>query len=156
MFITDALPKLGINMGRAVKDAKLDKRDTRIKLAARKEPYWRLVSEGAHLGYYRGERTNKWVARFRKPGTAGGYVKTTLGEADDVRDADGHDILTFAQADQAARQWFADKARGGKKIGPFTVNDALDEYLVGFRGKTGAIPSDLQSRVDGVIRPART
>jgi integrase len=154
MFITDALPKLGINMGRAVKDAKLDKRDTRIKLAARKEPYWRLVSEGAHLGYYRGERTNKWVARFRKPGTAGGYVKTTLGEADDVRDADGHDILTFAQADQAARQWFADKARGGKKIGPFTVNDALDEYLVGFRGKTGAIPSDLQSRVDGVIRPA--
>ena len=57
-------------MGRAVKDARLDKRQSRLKLEVRKEPYWRLVSEGAHLGYYRGGRAGKWVARFRKPGTA--------------------------------------------------------------------------------------
>jgi len=82
-------------MGRAVKDAKLDRREARLKLAIQKEPYWRLISEGAHLGYYRGQRVGKWVARFRKPGTKGGYAKTTLGQADDVRDADGETILTF-------------------------------------------------------------
>jgi integrase len=138
-------------MGRAVKDAKLDKRDARAKLAARKEPYWRLVSEGAHLGYYRGERVGKWVARHRAPGSGGGYSKRTLGEADDVRDADGEGILTFAQADAAARRWFEELARGGRNAGPFTVGDALNEYLAGFTGK------DIQSakyRIEALIRPA--
>lgn len=138
-------------MGRAVKDAKLDKRDARLKLAVQKEPYWRLVSEGAHLGYYRGQRVGKWVARFRKPGAKGGYAKTTLGEADDTRDADGEAILTFRQADDAARKWFEEQARGGTKaLGPFTVGDALDEYLEGFTGK------DVQSakyRIEALIRP---
>ena len=82
-------------MGRAVKDAKLDKREARQKLAPQKEPHWRLISEGAHLGYYRGTRVGKWVARYRKPGSAGGYLKKTLGEADDIRDADGVAILDF-------------------------------------------------------------
>ena len=140
-------------MGRAVKDAKLDKRDARLKLAPQKEPYWRLVSEGAHLGYYRGERVGKWVARFRKPGSGGGYLKTTLGEADDVRDADGNEILNFRQADGAARLWFENQARGGvKAAGPFTVSDALDEYSKSFTVRTGAIPTDMKSRIE-IIRP---
>jgi integrase len=142
-------------MGRAVKDAKLDKRDARLKLPARKEPYWRLISEGAHLGYYRGQRVGKWVARFRKPGAAGGYAKTTLGEADDVCDADGGAILTFRQADDAARAWFEEQARGGEKpVGPFTVSAALDEYEADFKTRKGAVPSDLKSRIDEIIKPA--
>lgn len=138
-------------MGRAVKDAKLDRREARTKLAVQKEPHWRLVSEGAHLGYYKGLRVGKWVARFRKPGTSGGYAKRTLGEADDVRDADGETILNFRQADDAAREWFEDQARGTRAIGPFTVTDALDEYIDGFTGK------DVQSakyRIEALIRPA--
>ena len=98
-------------MGRAVKDARLDKRDARLKLAAQKEPYWRLISEGSHLGYYRGERVAKWVARHRRLGAGGGYLKKTLGEADDIRDADGAAILNFRQADDAARAWFESLAR---------------------------------------------
>lgn len=142
-------------MGRAVKDAKLDKRDARLKLAVQKEPYWRLVSEGAHLGYYRGTRVGKWVARFKVPGSVGGYAKKTLGEADDVRDADGEAILTFRQADDAARVWFAEKARGDVEVvGPFTVTTALDEYAASFKVRTGAIPSDLKSRIDEIIKPA--
>src|SRR4051812_30899406 len=130
-------------MGRAIRDARLDKREARLKLALRKEPYWRLVSEGAHLGYYRGGRVGKWVARYRRPGSAGGYLKKTLAEADDIRDADGVTILDFRQADDAARAWFEERARGGAKAGPFTVGDALDEYLKAFRGKAGDVPPDL-------------
>lgn len=141
-------------MGRAVKDAKLDKRDARLKLAVQKEPYWRLVSEGAHLGYYRGTRVGKWVARFKAPGTTGGYAKITLGEADDTRDADGETILTFRQADDAARQWFAKKERGDvAPAGPFTVGDALDEYEKAFKVRKGEIPADLRSRIDEIIKP---
>lgn len=141
-------------MGRAVKDTKLDKRDARLKLASQKEPYWRLVSEGAHLGYYRGARVGKWVARYKAPGSKGGYAKTTLGEADDVRDADGVAILTFRQADDAARKWFAQKERGDVvPAGPFTVGDALDEYAKAFKVRKGTIPTDLRSRIDEIIKP---
>jgi hypothetical protein len=87
------------------------------------------VSEGAHLGYYRGGRVGKWVARFRKPGSAAGYFKKTLDKADDVRDADGEMILTFKQTDEAAQTWFEGQGGGAVSAGPFTVSDALDEYL---------------------------
>ena len=141
-------------MGRAVRDARLDKREARLKLVMRREPYWRLISEGAHLGYDRGQRVGKWVARYRRIGSGAGYAKKTLGEADDIRDADGTAILSFKQADEQARLWFAELARGGGKAGPFTVGDALDEYLDGFRGKAGKVPADLRSRIDAIIRPA--
>lgn len=140
-------------MGRAVRDARIDKREARLKLVARAEPYWRLVSEGCHLGYYRGARGGKWVARFRKPGAGGGYAKTTIGEADDVRDADGDAILSFRQADDAAREWFDKQARGDKRpIGQaYTVGDALDDYIENFSGKS---LTATKSRVEAIIRPA--
>lgn len=43
-------------MGRLVRDSRLESRDARSRLKARKEPYWRLISEGVHLGYYHGDR----------------------------------------------------------------------------------------------------
>ncbi|AQR72886.1 site-specific integrase [Sphingomonas sp. LM7] len=135
-------------MGRAVRDAKIDKREARLRLAVSKEPYWRLITEGAHLGYFRGGRVGKWVARYRKPGSGSGYVKTTLAEADDIRDADGADILSFAQADQAARAWFEAQVSGRTvPAEPFSVSDALDEYMENYRGKA---LSDMRSRTNRI------
>lgn len=139
-------------MGRAVKDARLDRREGRLKLAAQKEPYWRLISEGAHLGYYRGERVGKWVARHRKAGSGAGYNKKTLGEADDIRDADGVNVLTFKQADDAARAWFAEIAEDKVEFAsPYTVANALDDYSASFKVRNGAVPADMKSRVE-IIR----
>lgn len=138
-------------MGRRVKDARLDNRSSRLKLAARKEPYWRLISEGCHVGYYKGARVGKWVARFRRPGRSASYQKTTLGEADDVRDADGQTILTFDDADVAARRWFETVAQGGGHRGSKTVADALDAYLKAFTGKS---LKKTKARIDAIIRPA--
>ena len=138
-------------MGRRVKDARLDNRSSRLKLTARKEPYWRLTSEGCHLGYYRGTRVGKWVARFRPSGTGGGYRKAVLGEADDIRDANGETILGFDQADAAARRWFEAVSTGGGAITGYTVGDALDAYLKAFTGKSLA---KTKARIDAIIRPA--
>ena len=136
-------------MPRTVRDAKLETRAARLRLAPRAEPYWRGINEGAHLGYYRGARGGKWVARFRKPGSAG-YLKQTLGIADDVSDADGEAILDYRQAQEKARKWFSIAARGGHRAGRYTVADALDEYMAGFRGKSVVAT---RSRVEAIIKP---
>lgn len=138
-------------MGRTVRETKLETRSSRLRLAARTEPYWRVIHEGAHLGYYRGARTGKWVARFRHSGAnTKGYIKTTLGEADDIADADGARFLDFRQAQERARAWFEEAASGGYKCDPFTVGAALDEYMETFRGKSVAAT---RSRIDAIIRP---
>lgn len=141
-------------MGRTVKDVRLQDRAARNRLPASPDIYWRSVTEGCHLGYYRGSRGGKWVARYRKPGSAAGYVKERIGEADDVRDADGVSVLDWKQAQAKAHEWFEDRARGGvKPAGPFTVSDALDEYTTSVKARTGSVPTDMKSRVDEIIKP---
>src|SRR3546814_14607598 len=63
--ITEVLGR--VCMARTVIDKRLAKREQRIRLAPQKEPYWMMLNEGEHLGYYRGFRVAKWVARFRLP-----------------------------------------------------------------------------------------
>lgn len=138
-------------MARTVREAKLETRSSRLKLAPRAEPYWRGIHEGAHLGYYRGNRSGKWVARFRSKGSASkGYLKRTLAEADDYNEADGERFLDFRQAQDAARCWFEKIATSGGKRGSFTVADALDDYMKSFRGKSVAAT---RSRIDAIIKP---
>src|SRR5689334_7793530 len=98
-------------MARTVKDANLATRTARAKLPPRKQPYYRLILQGLHLGYYRGARTGTWSAR-RFLGD-GRYAETKLGTADDVADADGVIVLTFGQAQEKARAWFAARALPG-------------------------------------------
>ncbi|NJC05741.1 integrase [Sphingomonas kaistensis] len=137
-------------MGRAVRDHRLESRSARLKLPSRNEPHWRLISEGFHIGYFKGKRLGKWVCRYRAPGSSGSYVKSTLGEADDISDANGSTILSFAQAQEAAREWLAYQDTDEAKAGPLTVGQILDDYLKGFTGK-GIV--DTRSRVEAIIRP---
>jgi integrase len=138
-------------VGQKVREVPIDRRDARRRLPARKEPYWRLMSEGEHIGYYRGSRLGKWVARTRQVGTTGGYLKVTLGEADDQEEADGERWLNFKQAQEKARAWFAEIGRRGfRAAGPYTVSKALDDYLAAFRGKSAA---KTKARVESAIRP---
>lgn len=142
-------------MGRTVKDVRLQDRAARTRLPVSPDIYWRTINEGCHIGYYRGERGGKWVVRYRKPGGGKGYTKVRIGEADDVRDADGETVLDWKQAQAKAHEWFEDQARGGiKPAGPFTVSDALDEYERDFKSRKGEIPTDMASRINEIIRPA--
>ena len=123
-------------MARVVQDVRLNKREQRLRLPVQTKPHWLTINEGEHLGYYRGRRVSKWVARFRLPGASTNYVEHRLGEADDVSDADGELILDYRQAQAKAREWFLAMHRnGGRKAGPFTVADAMADYLESFQGK---------------------
>lgn len=138
-------------MARIVENADLRNREKRLRLAARKKPYWMTLNEGEHLGYYRGLRVGKWLARYRRPGGTGNYQEATLAEADDNADADGVVILSFKEAQEKARAWFAGVERnGGRTTGPYTVSKALDDYLEGFTGKDVV---NTRRRIDSIVRP---
>lgn len=138
-------------MARSVRDNRIDTRAARSRLRQQSEPYWTLLSEGFHLGYYRGKQATKWVARHRPPGRAGGYDKTTLGEADDTSDADGVRILDYRQAQDAARRWLQSVEGGVRVTANFTVGDALDEYLASFTRKD---LMNTRRRIEQFVRPA--
>jgi integrase len=143
-------------MPRHVKDARIETREARRKLAVQSEPHWRAIVQGAHVGYYKGARRGAWLVRWRKP--EGGYQKATLGEADDTRDADGTHVLDYRQAQQKALAQIAawerpeddDDAPGRS----YTVADAIDAYarwLAKHRKPTAA--RDLRLADQAHIRP---
>lgn len=138
-------------MARTVRDHRLETRAARSRLGQRAEPYWALLSEGFHLGYYRGRQTAKWVARHRAPGAGASYKKTTLGEADDNSDADGNRVLDYRQAQDKAREWLRAVEGGVSVKANFTVGDALDEYLEAFTKKDLV---NTKRRIEQFIRPA--
>jgi integrase len=138
-------------MARIVENADLQNRQQRLRLEFRKKPYWMTLSEGQHLGYYRGRRVRKWVARFRQPGGSRSYQEATIAEADDYVDSDGSKILSFKQAQETARRWFADMGQNDYcSSRPYLVADALNDYLESFAGK------DLENtrrRIEAIICP---
>jgi hypothetical protein len=117
-------------MPRHVKDARIETREARRKLAVQSEPYWRAIVQGAHVGYYKGARRGAWLVRWRKP--EGGYQKATLGEADDTRDGDGVYVLDYRQAQQKALEQIArweHPDAPARPATPLTVADIVNQYL---------------------------
>ena len=146
-------------MARTVRNPKLDTRSARAKLKQRREPYWCAIAPGRAIGYRRiGVQGGTWIAKLRIAG-AGRWLHA-LGPADDVLDA-GEDILTFAQAQERARAWFAQQENAATSplqldetsTRPFTVADALDAYLAWFARHRKALVAT-RSVIEAHIRPA--
>jgi hypothetical protein len=119
-------------MARTVRNAKLDTRSARVKCETRREPYWQKIAKGCFVGYRRSGQSGTWVARMRDDVRRQHYQ--ALGAADDNLDANGETVLTFAQAQEAARKFFEEKTHelaGREKgnDGPFTVRKALEAYF---------------------------
>ena len=124
-------------MGRSVRDNRLENRAARLRLRPSQRPYWRTVSVGCHIGYYKGSEGGTWLARHRSASSKNKYVQKRIGQADDLLDANGDDILDFRQAQEAAQKWFEQLARAeGLRASRYTVGDALDDYLARFTGKS--------------------
>ena len=140
-------------MARTLYDAKLDTRASRHRLRKRREPFWRSISSGLAVGYRKGANGGTWIARHYSAERGRRYQ--SIGTADDIADADGVHVLKFAQAQEAARKWFAHLARhdrGGVRSGPYSVRECLEEYLTWLQGhrKSG---DDARYRVDTHIAP---
>jgi len=142
-----------VQMARTLQDAKLDTRAARLRLKKRREPHWRSISEGVAVGYRRGAKGGTWIARHYS--AEHGRRFHSIGTADDIADADARHILSFAQAQEGARRWFAHLARhdrGEARNGPYTVRECVEEYLAWLQAhrKTGY---DARHRVHTHIVP---
>ncbi|MDB5407632.1 MAG: MarR family transcriptional regulator [Rhodospirillales bacterium] len=110
-------------MARTGRNAKIDSRSARVKLSARREPYWALISKGCAVGYRKGAAGGTWIARYRD--AAGKQRYNALGAADDAMDSDGGGLcLNYAEVRRKADEWFKSAARGFAEEGAPTVTDA--------------------------------
>jgi integrase len=143
-------------MARTVRDANLETRTARLRLPIRSEPYWRGLEKGFALGYRRRGRGGTWLARRRQ--ADGGYAEHRIGTTDDLQDADGVTVLDYRKAQQAAREWWRAESRREEghdtREGPFTVKDAIDDYLKAYERRGGKAVYDSRRAAETHILPS--
>jgi integrase len=145
-------------MPRTVRNPKIDTRSARSRLPARREPYFAPISPGCALGYRKGATGGTWIARRYDKAATPRLRYKALGSADDTLDADGATVLTFTQAQELARAWFAALAtdvHGAEEDdpGPYTVADSIRDYLAHLEAQGKATAKDARWRADALILP---
>src|SRR6476469_9239207 len=96
-------------MPRKMRDAALETRTARSRLKVAHKPFFRLIEPGLHLGYRKlASGPGTWLVR--QYSGEGRYtvenLRTTDGTliiADDYSEADGAQVLSFAQAQERAQ-----------------------------------------------------
>jgi len=147
-------------MARTKRSAKLDTRNARRGLSAEtrhQEP----LSPGRYLAYRKpkSEAAGSWMARwYDKETHLGGQER--LGTADDYQDADGENILTYAQAQAKANAYFSEREHqalhGGGSLqrkGPLTVAQTMDRYLAEKEAMGAKSVKDAKQRSELWITP---
>lgn len=142
-------------MPRRVVDSRLDSRAARNRLEARGKPYYRSIDPGLHLGYRRlVGGVGKWVVRLYQGDEQ--YAVETIATADDMSDANGVDVLNFAQAQNKARALRDERSKSTAGVGPYTVSRALADYFAFLRseGRPDRLVSDTERRAASLVEPA--
>lgn len=116
-------------MGRQVRDSRLESREARHRLPKRHKPYWRVLAEGVHLGYRKGERGGVWRVRAYIKGK---YLERVVGPADDHQDTHSSDAIAFGDAQRRALA-IADEWQGGGSTRNPTVALAAERYLAWYK-----------------------
>ena len=140
-------------MARLVRDSRLETRTARARLKARHKPYFRTIERGLHIGYRKPvSGPGTWVVR-RYIGNDRYSVENLRTDnhlvlADDYSEPDNKVVLSFGQAQVRAKQ-----SRPGR--GPYSVNDALNDYfkLLHGEGRSAHSIRDAECRADSLIRP---
>lgn len=120
-------------------------------MPARGKPYYRSIGAGLHVGYRKGKADGKWVARVYVGD--GDYIVETIATADDKAAADGQAVLTFYEAQDRARATQERLTGKGAAKGPYTVADALTDYLAHLE-HAGQQTTDTRNRIKVHILPA--
>lgn len=142
-------------MPRQVRDSNLETRAARGRLKVAHKPYFRLIEPGFHLGYRKlAAGPGKWVVRRYQSGS--GYAVTNLRTAmgalvvaDDYADANGKSVMSFAQAQNAAR------GKSQASAGTGTVAAAMEDYFkfLETEGRSERSIQDARGRSNALIIP---
>ena len=138
-------------MARRVRDVTLESRAARAALKVRGKPYYRAIGPGLHIGYRKGKKGGRWVARLYAGD--GNYRVEVLADTDDMLDANGETVLDFWQAQEAARRLHTLRTTGGERASPrYTVANAIGDYLEWMEGaRKGS--RDARYRAEALILP---
>jgi len=114
-------------MARVKASADIGSREARRRLKARREPYFHVIERGLSLGYRKTKEGGAWVVRRYDPQLRR-HFEGRIATADDSRDADGSDVLSFAQAQ---RKVLLDAQKGAEQASGrnYTVSEAVSDYL---------------------------
>ena len=143
-------------MARSTRDPRLETRTARLELAVRREPYWKSIQKGLAVGYRKvgRDKAGSWICRAYDP--IRGRQYKSLAPADDFADADGSQTLSFDQAQEKARHWFAAYGQlldgEHRHRGRYTVRLAGADYLADYRVRGRAI-TEISRIVDCDIVP---
>lgn len=121
-------------MARKVRHSALESRSARLKLEVRRKPYpGPSLARGVSLLYRRNRTNGAWVVKSSNG--HGAYWTKRIADADDFADSDGKDVMTFFQAQDAAKRL----ARGDHGTGdnaPVTVHGALTTYEADLKARS--------------------
>jgi len=102
-------------MARTKRSVALDTRNKRLELATGRR-WMDTLGPGAYLSYERppSGASGSWIARWCDLAvTPKVYKQARIGTADDFMDAEGLQVLTYAQASKAAQAKFKEWSRAG-------------------------------------------
>jgi integrase len=113
-------------MARKVSFSALESRSARLRLKIRRRPYaGPSLARGISLMYRRNKTNGTWV--LKASNGHGAYWTKGFALADDFEDGDGKNVLTFYQAQDAAKR-LARGEDGSAGTAPITVDGALKDY----------------------------
>jgi integrase len=140
-------------VGRKVREVALDTLNARIKLKSRSKPYFRMLDQGAHFGYRKGQRVARWLVRVQG---GGDYTVETFSTADQLIDGKWKEVTDYYTAQDEARELakrMSGNGAGSAVTGPFTVNCAMEEYLARKEAEDSKGLTDAKNRTENLIRP---
>lgn len=126
---------------------KIDTVAARARLAPRREPYWRRMAVGCHIGYrtMTDEADGAWIAKYRDPVTGKRHYKS-LGTLDHLPANERHDA-----ASKEADAWFRHLSLGGSTEAT-TVKAACESYLNQIeRDKSAKAAEDIRRRFEQYV-----
>jgi integrase len=113
-------------MARKVRYSALESRSARLKLQVRRRPYpGPSLARGVSLLYRRNGTNGTWV--LKASDGHGAYWTKGFAFADDFEDSNAKNILTFYEAQDAAKK-LARGDDGGTDNAPITIDGALKDY----------------------------
>ncbi len=138
-------------MAQSTRAPKLETRANRLKLPVAKKPIFVRVAPGISLGYRRNATAGTWVVRVAS-GDGAAWTKR-VGTADDHDESDASSILTFWEAQTAAKAMARGDQEGSARKAPLTVERAATAYLGSLEARNQRTANDARLRLTRLFLP---